>query len=260
MSYKQRNFVLIVLALLLILMLVTFFYSIYAKMIDKSSYTDWISAFCNVVMAGATVGAVITARNYLAQFTAQEGYKLAIKLVNEDFPKIRERLSIINREYVKIDKFLDALNAETVISDVTVLNLTNQLSMSSSKIIDIKKVVSSHLDSIKTYGLVMEQHRYKDFTLAMSFIECNIDECFGYIAAIEKYLDKIKIRNEPYYFDNDILKVRDVSEKIDFVIKTTEFDLINTITKRMVSQSALAVKSFERVVGEPKHITKIFMV
>jgi hypothetical protein len=34
-------------------------------------------------MAGATVAAVLTARNYLAQFTAQEGFKIAIALVND---------------------------------------------------------------------------------------------------------------------------------------------------------------------------------
>ena len=94
----------------------------------------------------------------------------------------------------------------------------------------------------------------------MSFIEFNFDEYIGYTASISKYLEKLVIVNEPYYFDNDILKIRDIRENKSIVINTTEFDLINVITKRMISQSAQAVKSFEQVVCEPKHITKIFTV
>lgn len=100
--------VIIGLAVFFMLALVgNFFYSIYAKMIDKSSYTDWISAFCNVVMAGATVAAVLTARNYLAQFTAQEGYKLAIHLVNNDFPQLGDNLKAILNGFEQIKKVLD---------------------------------------------------------------------------------------------------------------------------------------------------------
>ena len=146
MGKKQKLFITLIMFSLLVVLFSGFFYSVYTNTIDKSSYTDWISAFCNVVIAGATVGAVITARNYLAQFTAQEGYKLAIKLVNEDFPKIKENLSIINQEYVNIDKFFNSMTKETVITDITALSLINLLNITSAKIMGIKKEVLSHLD------------------------------------------------------------------------------------------------------------------
>ncbi|EKD5160980.1 hypothetical protein OR235_004572, partial [Enterobacter cloacae] len=92
--------------LFVLVLFINFFLAIYHNQIDKSSYTDWIAAFCNLIMAGATVSAVITARNYLAQFTAQEGYKIAISLVNDDLLKIKEYKSVLNAHkmlYKKID-------------------------------------------------------------------------------------------------------------------------------------------------------------
>ncbi|EPY7021359.1 TPA: hypothetical protein RU388_005031 [Klebsiella pneumoniae] len=80
--------------------------AIYFNQIDRSSYTDWISAFCNIVMAGATVSAVIAARNYLAQFTAQEGYKIAISLVNDDLLKIKDFISLLI-SYNELHKIID---------------------------------------------------------------------------------------------------------------------------------------------------------
>ncbi|EON3359634.1 TPA: hypothetical protein ACHJX8_004358 [Yersinia enterocolitica] len=60
-----------------------FMLSIRMNLLEKSSYTDWISAFCNVVMAGTAIVALMAAKNYLTE----EGRKIALSLLNDKLPK-----------------------------------------------------------------------------------------------------------------------------------------------------------------------------
>lgn len=49
------------------------------------SAADWIASVANAVMAVTAVLAFIVARSWLPQLTTQEGYKLAIQLVNDHY-------------------------------------------------------------------------------------------------------------------------------------------------------------------------------
>lgn len=49
-----------------------------------SDVSNWIIAFANIAMAAAAVGAWRAARKFLSEFFAQEGYRLAITLINEN--------------------------------------------------------------------------------------------------------------------------------------------------------------------------------
>lgn len=49
-----------------------------------SDVSNWIIAFANIAMAAAAVGAWRAARKFLSEFFAQEGYRLAIALINEN--------------------------------------------------------------------------------------------------------------------------------------------------------------------------------
>lgn len=49
-----------------------------------SDVSHWIIAFANIAMAAAAVGAWRAARKFLSEFFAQEGYRLAIALINEN--------------------------------------------------------------------------------------------------------------------------------------------------------------------------------
>jgi hypothetical protein len=54
-----------------------------AQTISSTVIVTWVTVLSNVVIAGASVAAVQTARKWLPQLTTQEGYKAAITLVNE---------------------------------------------------------------------------------------------------------------------------------------------------------------------------------
>ncbi|HHH2235386.1 TPA: hypothetical protein ACPY5O_004200, partial [Yersinia enterocolitica] len=118
--------VLIALAALFVVALIgQFMFSIYSNLIDKSSYTDWISAFCNIIMTGATVVAVVEAKKYLQKSLSQDGYKIALSLLNDKLLKTTLLAGVINKilflqsyiqNYRNIDDFLKAMeNLKSVI-------------------------------------------------------------------------------------------------------------------------------------------------
>jgi len=55
------------------------------SMKESGSAVDWLAALFNGVVAIAAVAAFIVARSWLPQLTTQEGYKLAIELVNDHY-------------------------------------------------------------------------------------------------------------------------------------------------------------------------------
>lgn len=70
-----------VFVLFLIVLILLIIFNGTAKTSDVS---NWIIAFANVAMAAAAVGAWRAARKFLSEFFAQEGYRLAIALINEN--------------------------------------------------------------------------------------------------------------------------------------------------------------------------------
>ncbi|WP_339096401.1 hypothetical protein V6917_11630 [Pectobacterium brasiliense] len=49
-----------------------------------SDVSNWVSAFANIAMGAAAIMAWRTARKFLSEFFTQEGYRLAIALINEN--------------------------------------------------------------------------------------------------------------------------------------------------------------------------------
>lgn len=58
---------------------------LFYQVAETGSAADWVASVANAVMAITAVFAFIVARSWLPQLTTQEGYKLAIELVNEHY-------------------------------------------------------------------------------------------------------------------------------------------------------------------------------
>lgn len=74
--WLRTGFVLFMLVLLMLI--------IFNGTAKTSDVSNWIIAFANIAMAAAAVKAWLAARKFLADFFAQEGYRLAIELINEN--------------------------------------------------------------------------------------------------------------------------------------------------------------------------------
>lgn len=59
--------------------------TISGQAVKNGDVAAWVSMLFNGVMATAAVGAYLTARKWVPQLTTQEGYKVAICLVNEHY-------------------------------------------------------------------------------------------------------------------------------------------------------------------------------
>lgn len=74
--WLRTGFVLFIVALILLI--------VFNGTAKTSDVSNWIIAFANIAMAAAAVGAWRAARKFLSEFFAQEGYRLAIALINEN--------------------------------------------------------------------------------------------------------------------------------------------------------------------------------
>lgn len=231
-----------------------------SKGVDKGSYPDWISSVCNIVMACATVGAVLTARNYLAQFTAQEGYKLAIKFFNESFHEILPLSIKLEESIGDVVKFYNDI-ADEGISDVELngfISNTHNISAKLFKFNEYKKSLDKELNSIATYGLHLNDEwdfLYKQLTedlndlgkLFSEFSEQN--QC--YIEAMEREF-KISISN---HFGNIRVPKKEFIKQND----NAYYKLVN-YTNGMKTKSKNIKKVCNGFINKSEVITNIFCV
>lgn len=74
--WLRTGFILFLVALVLLI--------VFNGTAKTSDVSNWIIALANIAMAAAALGAWRAARKFLSEFFAQEGYRLAIALVNEN--------------------------------------------------------------------------------------------------------------------------------------------------------------------------------
>lgn len=115
-----------------------FFFSIATGNIEKSNYTDWMSAFCNVVMAGAALGGYLIAKDWKRHSVKEKVLNLALEMKTTYASQMYEGLSDLNMCFHKIQN-LSYINANKN-SDFT--NFNNSLE-------GLLKVLTVHNNKLK---------------------------------------------------------------------------------------------------------------
>lgn len=234
------------------------FFMFIIVLFSKGIDAYFISAVMDTIMAGATVAAVITARNYLAQFTAQEGYKVAIGLVNDVIPEIKKSLLAAKQHFecvhnmlkeVETNRDLQRANYSTcVIGDVM-----NKLRGSSDSI-------RSHVEKVKTYGLIMEAQRFVHLESLLKDLD-NMHKSYGeYSDELTKYIEAKSREDITAQFSST--SIGGGRERQPVQIDKSAKDSLS-----ILHETDVKLKNFEKmifdldkVVGEPKVITKIFEI
>lgn len=199
MGKKRKLFIILIMFSLLAVLFCGFFYSVYTNTIDKSSYTDWISAFCNVVIAGATVGAVITARNYLAQFTAQEGYKIAISLFNDNLLLLVKQDHVIHdyeKLYTRIISFDNKRTTYHMPKELDLLIKELKLSFG-----ELERNYHEMIDKklkLNTYGLDVNSVRRSYYQNMADNLSMFIEECKDLERNATEFVDILENLNYQY--------------------------------------------------------------
>ncbi|HHR5390870.1 TPA: hypothetical protein ACS5PF_004046 [Salmonella enterica subsp. enterica] len=123
---------------------------LFCQVAETGSAADWIASVANVAMAITAVLAFIVARSWLPQLTTQEGYKLAIRLVNEDVLALDETNRFRQNVHDVVEEFLTLSDRERLITGVMKLDrLRIEYERTECKISAINKL----LKQMETYGL-----------------------------------------------------------------------------------------------------------
>lgn len=245
--------IVIVLAVVFMLALIgNFFFSIYTNNIDKSSYTDWISAFCNVVMAGATVAAVLAAKNYLAQFTAQEGFKIAISLVNDEILSIPKHAGVID-DYKKLYNKIQEFNGQEVnrVMPNELLDFSEALNESC---IELDKLYQNMIDKkhkLATYGIDVS----KDYALFYIEITNNvlmiIGECNSLRSNTEVVIEKILYLNRGSY---------NLPKRFTLDLSDCVFEHPIPEVEKVLGYWSRLIKNHSLFINDGRIVTKLFKV
>ncbi|PVZ84194.1 hypothetical protein C9426_24110 [Serratia sp. S1B] len=215
---------------------------------------NYISALANIVIAASAVMAYLTARNYLPQLTTQEGYKIAIQMVNNELQSTTD-----------ID---DAVQAAKKL-DVTLVNLDGKRAdgMSNKKLCDeldifnkllgkakeYEKKINAYISTMKTYGLEPAPDRKVAFEAFRNDINVINTTLIDIKMTLQNYKNShtnkiVTISNEQSYYP-----FKYVDEKQDYEKMKNALSILNTEHNLLRSNRL----SF---FGEKKQIGKLFVV
>lgn len=228
--------------------------------VTKGIDASFVSAVMDSIMAGATILAILAAKNYLAQFTAQEGYKEAIELVNDVIPKLKTPLDKLKSKSEDAIKYLDGLNHTSQVSifynDNVSVNVSNEYN-------ELKKLlaeIDNYLSGISTYGLKMESNKVEELhqiNLLSRNIQNNLQDV---LSGFLEFLDEVSKKNT--IIDTSKRGTICVTDTGGMVIDKNDKRFVDTLNflTNLSSDTALAINAYERLIAEPRYITKIFTV
>ena len=141
---------------------------LFYQVAETGSAADWVASVANAVMAITAVFAFIVARSWLPQLTTQEGYKLAIELVNDHYIWLGVQNSVltdVTRPVLYIQHQFDRVSF-TGSPEVSAGELIKALEQA----VQLHKTRRDRMGQIRlrldTYGLRVT-HAYEDRFLAL---------------------------------------------------------------------------------------------
>lgn len=223
-----------------------------AKGIDAS----FVSAVMDSIMAGTAILAVLAAKNYLAQFTAQEGYKIAISLVNDDLLLIPEMTKMFKKykaAYVHIScmQKIYASDVDIKVCEQEIVDLKNDHAYYES----VYSTIYKKKRQLDTYGLHLIDSKSSDFDKMMREYKTILDFVDSLIGKYEKIIGSIKELNLTVSDDLSVFKggqfvLEKSLEPAATMLVREHFCNINTLYRTIVYSN----KRSER------HIFKLFVI
>lgn len=228
--------------------------------VTKGIDASFVSAVMDSIMAGTAILAVLAARNYLAQFTAQEGYKLAIHFVNVSFHQLLSLATELEKDSVTLENYYKGLvDKEQTIVDLNGFTIyPDTIKGKLQKINECKTSLDKELDSIKTYGLHLNFERGFWYEQISEFLKQLNDKFNQFTDQNNGYIDALD--REPD------LKVRSLFPKIpiskDKFAKTNDTALNNLVTYSLSMKciSKDINSCCDKFIHKSEKITKIFVV
>lgn len=143
---------------------------LFCQVAETGSAADWVASVANAMMAITAVFAFIVARSWLPQLTTQEGYKLAIRLVNEDVLALDETNPFRQNVHTVVKEFrLLRYREQHLTGEKTLDRLQAEYQGTENKVRAVMKL----LKQMETYGLKPAPDRRPAFeTMLKSLNQC----------------------------------------------------------------------------------------
>lgn len=150
--------------------------ALFCRVAETGSAADWVASVANAVMAITAVFAFIVARSWLPQLTTQEGYKLAIRLVNEDVLALDETYPLRQNVHNVVAEFISLSEREQHLTgEAKLASLLAEYERTESKVSTVRKL----LKQMETYGLKPAPDRRSAFETMLK----SLNQCAGLVKA-----------------------------------------------------------------------------
>lgn len=149
-------------------------YVIFSKGIDAS----FVSAVMDSIIAGTAILAVFGAKNYLAQFTAQEGFKIAISLANDDLMTL-DRHHVVLNNYLKLYDHVHEVDGKTISKSMApkLTELQKELTSSRTELHTLYNRILEKKRKLDTYGIAVQNSKNKFYIDMISNLTMFLGEC-----------------------------------------------------------------------------------
>ncbi|ELR8757081.1 hypothetical protein PXV26_004433 [Escherichia coli] len=182
---------------------------LFCQVAETGSAADWVASVANIMMAITAALAFIVARNWLPQLTTQEGYKLAIRLVNEYVLPLDKTNPFRENVSDTLAEFLTLSHRERLIScEKTFTRLWSEYEHIESQVSTVKKL----LKQMETYGVKPAPDRKPAFEAMVKAL----NTCAGLVKA-QWLLLSVAYHGGPS------------SEKMDVLLQADTYGLINRL-------------------------------
>ncbi|WP_426785269.1 hypothetical protein ACP3TB_17085 [Rahnella variigena] len=224
--------------------------------ITKGIDSSFISAIMDTIMAVATISAVLVAKNYLKQFTAQEGYKIAIELINNHIRGI-EQLDILSEAY---DSLLNEIRKnEHVLPKRNHIESTDKAIRSFAvQIVRTNNFIKEHNEYIfklRTYGLSVSDEKLYDYSAMKDGLN-EINEICNELYKKSQRI-RIQINNQ---FDENVKRDYNYERKNEGTMfslsRFKNLSIDNYSSIKELSQKTIS--HYKLFIGEDNSVIKLF--
>ncbi|WP_338634709.1 hypothetical protein V6L80_00290 (plasmid) [Erwinia persicina] len=175
-----------------------------------SDVSNWVIAAANIAMAAAAVKAWRAAQKFLGEFFAQEGYRLAIALINDNVIHlgIHNELTIVANKAIAVCRDLTG-RSHTAHSNNVFTNAVKQLETLQNQHVTILNNIRALSFKMETYGIYPSENiknALTDMVLAMDAMNRHGGELLRHLSenasAYNNRVKSGKFLNKNFYIDN----------------------------------------------------------
>lgn len=233
---------------------------LFDQTVKDSGPAEWLSALLNLVMAGAAVAAFLTARSWLPQLTTQEGYRLAIDLVNKEFIW----LGIQNPLLPDTSSLVTAAEQLFLVSGCRSHReaFENAITRLEKTVLDNKKRldrIDMAMFQMRTYGLQVEDNKSASMNTMLQAFRESVSGASDLLAIVRHY-QTVREREMSKPISHSVPGEAESRKEIMKTSDREALDKVNDTLKILAASWNTMVLSQGTFTGDDHRIAKLFVV